>query len=124
MVKFLENTFRMINIGCDRRSINIWEVDRHQAFWLYAILSQARALGTLCIPIDLFYLSWKGLRYIDGQMPHLVVEKVQKALNKRGKSLRLSQSILWEWPISAISTNLPRSMKMAPRSTSTIPMLL
>ncbi|MCL5742954.1 MAG: UDP-N-acetyl-D-glucosamine dehydrogenase, partial [Acidobacteria bacterium] len=50
-----------------------------------------------CIPIDPFYLSWKtkqaGIEarfielagYINGQMPHFVVDKVQNALNDHAK---------------------------------------
>ena len=57
-------------------------------------------LGGHCIPIDPFYLSWKtkqaGIEarfielagYINGQMPHFVVEKIQNALNDRGKSVK------------------------------------
>ena len=57
-------------------------------------------LGGHCIPIDPFYLSWKtrqaGIEarfielagYINGQMPHFVVDKVQNALNERGKAVR------------------------------------
>jgi UDP-N-acetyl-D-glucosamine dehydrogenase len=53
-----------------------------------------------CIPIDPFYLSWKTRQagfearlielagYINGQMPHFVVDKVQNALNNHNKPLR------------------------------------
>jgi UDP-N-acetyl-D-glucosamine dehydrogenase len=59
-------------------------------------------LGGHCIPIDPFYLSWKtrqaGIEarfielagYINGQMPHFVVEKIQSALNDCGKPLKNS----------------------------------
>ncbi len=57
-------------------------------------------LGGHCIPIDPFYLSWKtkqaGIEarfielagYINGQMPHFVVDKIQNALNDHFKALR------------------------------------
>ena len=57
-------------------------------------------LGGHCIPIDPFYLSWKtkqaGIEarfielagQINGQMPHFVVDKIQNALNDRGKALK------------------------------------
>jgi UDP-N-acetyl-D-glucosamine dehydrogenase len=57
-------------------------------------------LGGHCIPIDPFYLSWKtkqaGIEarfielagYINGQMPHFVVDKIQNALNDHSKPLR------------------------------------
>jgi UDP-N-acetyl-D-glucosamine dehydrogenase len=60
-------------------------------------------LGGHCIPIDPFYLSWKtkqsGIEarfielagYINGHMPHFVVDKIQNALNDQAKPLRGSQ---------------------------------
>jgi UDP-N-acetyl-D-glucosamine dehydrogenase len=57
-------------------------------------------LGGHCIPIDPFYLSWKtkqaGIEarfidlagYINGQMPHFVVDKIQNALNNHTKPLK------------------------------------
>jgi UDP-N-acetyl-D-glucosamine dehydrogenase len=57
-------------------------------------------LGGHCIPIDPFYLSWKtkqaGIEarfidlagYINGQMPHFVIDKVQNALNDAGKPVK------------------------------------
>ena len=72
---------------------------RHQAVRLHALLSRP-GLGGHCIPIDPFYLSWKtkqaGIEarfielagYINGQMPHFVVDKVQNALNDQGKPVK------------------------------------
>jgi len=60
-------------------------------------------LGGHCILIDPFYLSWKtrqaGIEarfidlagYINGQMPHFVVDKVQNALNDVGKPVKGSK---------------------------------
>ena len=60
-------------------------------------------LGGHCIPIDPFYLSWKtkqsGIEarfielagYINGQMPHFVVTKVQNALNDHSKAVKGSK---------------------------------
>jgi UDP-N-acetyl-D-glucosamine dehydrogenase len=60
-------------------------------------------LGGHCIPIDPFYLSWKtkqaGIEarfielagYINGNMPHFVVDKIQNALNDRAKALKGSR---------------------------------
>jgi UDP-N-acetyl-D-glucosamine dehydrogenase len=57
-------------------------------------------LGGHCIPIDPFYLSWKtkqaGIEarfidlagYINGQMPHFVVDKIQNALNDAAKPVK------------------------------------
>jgi UDP-N-acetyl-D-glucosamine dehydrogenase len=67
MVKLLENTFRMINIGlvnelavmCDRMSINIWEVIDAAATKPFGFMPfyPGPGLGGHCIPIDPFYLS-------------------------------------------------------------------
>jgi UDP-N-acetyl-D-glucosamine dehydrogenase len=110
MVKLLENTFRMINIGlvnemammCDRMNINVWEVIDAAATKPFGFMPfyPGPGLGGHCIPIDPFYLSWKtkqaGIEarfielagYINGQMPHFVVEKVQNALNDHSKPIR------------------------------------
>ena len=109
MVKLLENTFRMINIGlanelaqmCDRMGIDVWEVIDAAATKPFGFMPfyPGPGLGGHCIPIDPFYLSWKTRQagfearfielagYINGQMPHFVVEKVQNALNDCGKPL-------------------------------------
>lgn len=110
MVKLLENTFRMINIGlvnemammCDRIGINVWEVIDAAATKPFGFMPfyPGPGLGGHCIPIDPFYLSWKtkqaGIEarfielagYINGQMPHFVVDKIQKALNEASKPVK------------------------------------
>ena len=113
MVKLLENTFRMINIGlvneiavmCDGMGINVWEVIDAAATKPFGFMPfyPGPGLGGHCIPIDPFYLSWKtkqaGIEarfielagYINGNMPHFVVEKVQGALNDVSKSVKGSR---------------------------------
>jgi UDP-N-acetyl-D-glucosamine dehydrogenase len=113
MVKLLENTFRMINIGlvneialmCDRMGINVWEVIDAAATKPFGFMPfyPGPGLGGHCIPIDPFYLSWKtkqaGIEarfielagYINGQMPHFAVDKVQNALNEHGKPVKGSR---------------------------------
>jgi UDP-N-acetyl-D-glucosamine dehydrogenase len=113
MVKLLENTFRMINIGlaneialmCDRMGINVWEVIDAAATKPFGFMPfyPGPGLGGHCIPIDPFYLSWKtkqaGIEarfielagYINGQMPHFVLSKVQNALNELAKPLKGSR---------------------------------
>jgi len=113
MVKLLENTFRMINIGlvnemaimCDGMGINVWEVIDAAATKPFGFMPfyPGPGLGGHCIPIDPFYLSWKSKQsgvearfielagYINGQMPHFVVTKVQNALNEVGKPLKGSK---------------------------------
>jgi len=113
MVKLLENTFRMINIGmvneialmCDGMGINVWEVIDAAATKPFGFMPfyPGPGLGGHCIPIDPFYLSWKtkqaGIEarfielagYINGNMPHFVVEKVQSALNNVSKPVKGSR---------------------------------
>jgi UDP-N-acetyl-D-glucosamine dehydrogenase len=110
LTKLLENTFRMINIAmvnelalmCDRMGINVWEVIDAAATKPFGFMPfyPGPGLGGHCIPIDPFYLSWKtkqsGIEarfielagYINGQMPHFVVDKVQNALNEHAKPLK------------------------------------
>jgi UDP-N-acetyl-D-glucosamine dehydrogenase len=110
MVKLLENTFRMINIGlaneialmCNRMGINVWEVIEAAATKPFGFMPfyPGPGLGGHCIPIDPFYLSWKSKQagmearfielagHINGQMPHFVVDKIQNALNEESKSLK------------------------------------
>ncbi len=109
MVKLLENTFRMINIGlanemalmCDGMGINVWEVIEAAATKPFGFMPffPGPGLGGHCIPIDPFYLSWKtkqsGIEarfidlagYINGHMPHFVVDKIQNALNQHSKAV-------------------------------------
>ncbi|MCZ2080400.1 MAG: nucleotide sugar dehydrogenase [Bryobacterales bacterium] len=109
-VKLLENTFRMINIGlvnemalmCGRMGINVWEVIDAAATKPFGFMPfyPGPGLGGHCIPIDPFYLSWKtkqaGIEarfielagYINGQMPHFVIDRIQSALNEHAKPLK------------------------------------
>lgn len=113
MVKLLENTFRMINIGlanemalmCDRMNIDVWEVIDAAATKPFGFMPfyPGPGLGGHCIPIDPFYLSWKSKEagiearfielagHINGRMPEFVVEKVQYALNDATKPVRGSR---------------------------------
>jgi UDP-N-acetyl-D-glucosamine dehydrogenase len=110
MVKLLENTFRMINIGlvnemalmCHGMDINVWEVIDAAATKPFGFMPfyPGPGLGGHCIPIDPFYLSWKtkqsGIEarfielagYINGNMPHFVVDKIQHALNEHSKPVK------------------------------------
>jgi UDP-N-acetyl-D-glucosamine dehydrogenase len=113
MVKLLENTFRMINIGlvnemalmCDRMNIDVWEVIDAAATKPFGFMPfyPGPGLGGHCIPIDPFYLSWKSKEtgmearfielagYINGRMPEFVVEKIQHSLNDVSKPVRGSR---------------------------------
>jgi len=113
MVKLLENTFRMINIGlvnelammCGRMGIDVWEVIEAAATKPFGFMPfyPGPGLGGHCIPIDPFYLSWKSKQagiearfielagYVNGQMPHFVVDKIASALNEHAKPLKGSR---------------------------------
>ena len=110
MVKLLENTFRMINIGlvnelavmCDRMKIDVWEVIDAAATKPFGFMPfyPGPGLGGHCIPIDPFYLSWKSKEagiearfielagHVNGRMPEFVAEKIQNALNSATKPVR------------------------------------
>ncbi len=110
MVKLLENTFRLINIGlvnelavmCDRMKIDVWEVIDAAATKPFGFMPfyPGPGLGGHCIPIDPFYLSWKSKEagiearfielagHVNGRMPEFVVEKIQNTLNGDSKAVR------------------------------------
>lgn len=113
MVKILENTFRMVNIGlvneiallCQRLGVDVWEVIDAAATKPFGFLPfyPGPGLGGHCIPIDPFYLSWKmrtlrtKARFIElageinSAMPEFMVEKVAHGLNEEGKPLNGSK---------------------------------
>jgi UDP-N-acetyl-D-glucosamine dehydrogenase len=90
---------------CDRMGINVWEVIDAAATKPFGFMPfyPGPGLGGHCIPIDPFYLSWKtkqaGIEarfielagYINGNMPHFVVDKIQNALNDHSKALKGSR---------------------------------
>jgi UDP-N-acetyl-D-glucosamine dehydrogenase len=109
MVKLLENTFRLINIGlvnemammCDRMGVDIWEVIKAASTKPFGFMPfyPGMGVGGHCIAVDPFYLAWKtrqiGVepRFIDlagqvnGQMPHHAVRKIAAILNSAKKSV-------------------------------------
>ncbi len=78
MVKLLENTFRMINIGlvnelavmCDGMGINVWEIIDAAATKPFGFMPfyPGPGIGGHCIPIDPFYL-YHGRRSRPGLKP-------------------------------------------------------
>lgn len=110
MVKLLENTFRMVNIGlvnefaqwCRRLDVDVWEVIAAAATKPFGFMPfyPGPGLGGHCIPVDPMYLSWKlrGLndtarfielaREINVGMPSYVVSRIVDALNEVGRALR------------------------------------
>ena len=116
MVKLLENTFRIVNIGlvnelmlmCDKLGINVWEVIDAAKTKPYGYMPfyPGPGVGGHCIPIDPIYLSWKArmhgfeARFIDlasqvnSEMPHYVVEKIAEGLNCHKKPLHCSKILI------------------------------
>ncbi|HNX20217.1 MAG TPA: nucleotide sugar dehydrogenase [Acidobacteriota bacterium] len=107
MVKLLENTFRLINIGlvneiaqvCERLGLDVWEIIDAAATKPFGFMPfyPGPGLGGHCIPIDPHYLSWKlrsmnfFTRFIDlaaeinRGMPRHVVDRVALLLNEARK---------------------------------------
>lgn len=105
MVKLLENTYRLINIGlvneialvCQRLGLDVWEIIDAAATKPFGFNAfyPGPGLGGHCIPIDPHYLSWKlrslnfFTRFIDlaaeinRGMPEHVVRRAGSLLNRR-----------------------------------------
>ena len=116
MVKLLENTFRMINIGlanevalmCDALGLDVWEVTDAAATKPYGFMKfqPGPGLGGHCIPVDPNYLSWKlrslnfNARFIElasdinGSMPGWVVERAGRFLNRDKLAINGSRIVL------------------------------
>jgi UDP-N-acetyl-D-glucosamine dehydrogenase len=116
MVKVLENTFRMINIGfanevaqmCRRLGVDVWEVIESAATKPYGFMPfyPGPGVGGHCIPVDPSYLQWKmrnldfRTRFIDlgnevnRGMPDYVVQRADDVLNDIGRSMRGSRILL------------------------------
>ena len=108
--KLLENIYRCVNIALvnelkmlfDRMGIDVWEVIRGASTKPFGFqpFYPGPGLGGHCIPIDPFYLSWKAKEYdmnlnfvelageVNVGMPYYVVDRLQAALNDRGKALK------------------------------------
>ncbi|GAB4524945.1 MAG: nucleotide sugar dehydrogenase [Anaerolineae bacterium] len=116
MVKLVENTFRLVNIGlanetaimCDYLGIDVWEVIQAAATKPFGFMPfyPGPGPGGHCIPIDPLYLSWKmkTLNYnarfielasdINTGMPHYVVGRIADALNDDSKAVRGARIVL------------------------------
>lgn len=113
MTKVFENTYRAVNIAlvnelmmlCDKMNISVWEVMDAAATKPFGIqiFYPGPGVGGHCIPIDPFYLSWKAREFdystrfielageVNIQANYYVVNKVVKALNMKGKSVKGSR---------------------------------
>ncbi len=116
MAKILENTFRSVNIAlvnevalmCDRLDVPVFEVIRAAATKPFGFMPfyPGPGLGGHCLPVDPLYLSWKmrtldyKARFIElaeevnRSMPHHVVERVSKALNRHRKAVNGARVLL------------------------------
>ncbi len=110
MVKLLENTFRVVNIGlvnevalmCDRLGLDVWEIIEAAATKPFGFMpfTPGPGLGGHCVPIDPQYLAWKlkTLNYtarfiglaseVNSHMPSYVTTKVGDALNAEQKAVK------------------------------------
>ena len=113
MVKLLENTFRIVNVGlvneialiCDRLRMDTWEVIDAAATKPFGFMPfyPGPGLGGHCVPVDPQYLSWKlkALNFyarfielageINSKMPEFLVSKIDGALNESRKSIKGSK---------------------------------
>ena len=109
MVKLLENTYRLVNIGlanefaliCDALEVDVWEVIDAAATkpFGYTAFYPGPGLGGHCIPVDPLYLSWKLSQIeheskfinlateINQNMCGYVVNKIEEALKTNGKRM-------------------------------------
>lgn len=116
ITKVFENTYRAVNIAlvneltllCDRMGLDIWEVLDAAATKPFGIqiFYPGPGVGGHCIPVDPHYLTWKAREYdfhtrfielaaeINMSMPYFVHNKIMKALNDFGKSLKGSRILI------------------------------
>jgi UDP-N-acetyl-D-glucosamine dehydrogenase len=110
MTKLLENIFRSVNIAlvnemamlADRMGIDIWEVVDAAATKPFGFMrfDPGPGMGGHCLPVDPFYLSWRAREFdfctefielagkVNQQTPYFCAERVERALNDAGKSVR------------------------------------
>jgi UDP-N-acetyl-D-glucosamine dehydrogenase len=114
--KLVENIFRAVNIALvnelkmvyDRMGIDIWEVLDAASTKPFGFMrfNPGPGWGGHCIPLDPFYLSWKAREYgvapkfielageVNVEMPGYVLQKLQLALNERGKPVKGSRVLV------------------------------
>ena len=115
-VKLTENIFRAINIAMvnelkiiyEKMDIDVWEVLDAASTKPFGFMrfNPGPGWGGHCIPLDPFYLSWKArecgidTKFIElaGEvnrlMPGYIIDKLQQALNERGKSIKGSKLMI------------------------------
>lgn len=116
VVKLLENTFRIVNIGlinefamlCNKLKIDVWEVVEAAKTKPFGFMPfyPGPGLGGHCIPADPLYLSWKArkvgfrTKMIDLAaktnlfMPHYVAHRAEALLNERGRDISKAKILI------------------------------
>ena len=116
MTKLFENVFRVVNVSlvnelaqlCERMNIDVWEVIDAAKTKPYGFMPfyPGPGVGGHCIPIDPFFLSWKAREYgfatrfidlagqINDGMPSYVVQQITEVLNRHGKALKGSKTLV------------------------------
>jgi UDP-N-acetyl-D-glucosamine dehydrogenase len=116
MVKLLENTFRIVNIGlanefaliCNKMGVDVWEVIEAAKSKPFGFMpfSPGPGIGGHCIPSDPHYLTWRAkkegaeTRLIDiaarvnAQMPEAIVARTTELLRRHKKSLKQATVLL------------------------------
>lgn len=114
--KLLENIYRAVNIALvnelkqvfDSMDVNIWEIiaAAETKPFGYHRFDPGPGIGGHCIPVDPFYLTWKAKETgapcsfielattVNANMPRVVVNSVQAALNLDKKSVNGSNVLL------------------------------
>ena len=116
MVKLLENTFRIVNIGlinelammCHKLNIDIWEVINAAKTKPFGFMPfyPGPGVGGHCIPKDPLYLYWKAKKFgfksrfiklaseVNSYMPQYIVEHLKEILRKNNKKLKNSKILI------------------------------
>ena len=116
IIKLLENTFRIVNIGlinefamvCDKFNIDAWEVVEAAKTKPFGFMPfyPGPGLGGHCIPADPLYLSWKARKLgfktemIDLAaktnlfMPRFVVEKAKRIFGSKKNGLKNTRVLM------------------------------
>src|SRR5215510_1357309 len=116
MAKLLENIFRCVNIAlvnelkqlCLRMNVDVWEVIDAAATKPFGFMPfyPGPGLGGHCIPVDLYYFSWKAREYdfatrfielageVNTAMPYHVTDAIANALNEHKKSMKGSKILV------------------------------
>ena len=94
-----------LSILADRMGIDIWEVVDAASTKPYGFMrfEPGPGMGGHCLPVDPFYLTWRAREFhmstefielagkINQQMPHVCVERIERALNNQAKPINGSR---------------------------------